>query len=300
MPLRRKRRSVNGIFLLDKPQGLTSNAALQQVKRLFNAEKAGHTGSLDPLATGLLPICFGEATKFSRFLLESDKRYQVKILLGVKTDTGDAEGTVIAEHPVNVTQAQMDCTLEKFRGKISQVPSMYSAIKHQGQPLYKLARQGIEVEREAREVMIYTLKQLDFVGNELSLDVHASKGTYVRSIADDIGEELGCGAHVIALRRLGAGPYLAEQMLTLDTLSEASSEEACDNYLLPIDSSLTHLENVILSDSTAFYLRQGQPVFIPKAPTNGWVKLTFQERFLGVGEVLEDGKIAPKRLVASA
>lgn len=295
------KRDVNGILLLDKPKGMTSNAILQFIKRLFTARKAGHSGSLDPIASGLLPVCFGEATKFSRFLLESDKHYQVTALLGVRTDSGDGEGNTLSERPVPVFSRQdIETVLDRFRGNILQIPSMYSAIKHQGQPLYKLARQGIEIERAARPISIHALTILDQQTNTLSLEVKATKGTYIRTLVDDIGELLGCGAHVIQLRRLGAGPYTADQMISIETLENTVTEfgpEKLDEYLLPLGSSVIGMPDVVLSDAAAYYLCQGQPVIVPYAPTEGWVKLSLRDnRFLGVGEILDDGRVAPRRL----
>ena len=302
MSKRRSRgRSVDGILLLDKPMGVTSNEALQTVKRLFYAKKAGHTGSLDPLASGMLPICFGEATKFSQYLLEADKRYLVTAKLGIQTETGDAEGAVVKERPVGkLSKRQVEKVLEQFRGEIQQVPSMYSAIKHQGQPLYKLARQGITVERESRPVKIFTLTLLEMGDDHMDLDIHCSKGTYVRTLVEDIGEVLGCGAHVTALRRYTVGPYAEDQMVTMDTLEalrESGEFEALDTTLLPIDSMVVEWPIATISEAASFYIRQGQPVMVPYAPDKGWVRLVHKDgRFLGVGEVLDDGKIAPRRL----
>lgn len=298
-----KARSVNGILLLDKPKGITSNRALQQVKRLFKAKKAGHSGSLDPLATGLLPICFGEATKFCRFLLESDKRYQVAVLLGVKTDTGDSEGEVVEQKPVDVSLVDIQKALAHFKETTSQIPSMYSALKHQGQPLYKLARQGVNVTREPRSIRIFSLDLIGLSGNTLTLETQVSKGTYIRTLADDIGEYLGCGAHVVALRRLESGPYKAPNMVSISTLENLAAQddwEALDSLLLPMETALDSMPCLNLSGSTAFYLQQGQPVLVPHAPTQGWVKLQLNEKFLGVGEILDDGKVAPKRLLSTA
>lgn len=226
---RRKGRNISGILLLDKPMGITSNAALQQVKRLFNACKAGHTGSLDPLATGVLPLCFGEATKFSQFLLDADKHYRARVRLGVTTDSGDADGKVLETKPVpEITDEALEQALDNYRGEITQVPSMFSALKVDGQPLYKLARQGVEVEREARPVTIYELEVQDRSGDELTLDVRCSKGTYVRTLAEDIGRELGCGAHVAGLRRLAAGPFKIEETVSIQQLEELMSEDRRD------------------------------------------------------------------------
>jgi tRNA pseudouridine55 synthase len=297
-------REVNGIVLLDKPLGITSNAALQAVKRLYRAKKAGHTGSLDPLASGLLPLCFGDATKVSPFLLEADKHYQVAIKLGVKTTTGDAEGEIIDTRAVNgIDPAELRAVLRRFTGPIEQVPPMHSAIKHKGQPLYKLAHQGIEVERQARPVVVHELRLTACEGDVLEIEVACSKGTYIRTLAEDIGEALGVGAHVIVLRRTATGPFRAEQMVSMAQLEEAAAAgfETLDSFLLPIETALENWPDVCLSDDLAFYLRQGQAVFVPRAPTQGWVKLrTADQRFLGVGRVLDDGRVAPKRLIGGA
>lgn len=295
------RRDIHGILLLDKPKGISSNAALQMAKRLFKAKKAGHTGSLDPIASGLLPICFGEATKFSRFLLEADKHYQTTALLGIRTDTGDTEGNMVNERAIpDLNTDDLENVLDRFRGKISQVPSMFSAIKHQGQPLYKLARQGITIDREARDIVIKDLILLELKGNILCLEIRATKGTYVRTLVEDIGEALGCGAHVVELRRLGSGPYTADQMISFEILEhilEHEGTEKLDSYLLPVNNAVAFMPDLLLSDATSYYLRQGQPVQVPYAPSAGWVRLTLSDgRFLGVGEIMEDGRVAPRRL----
>ncbi|MCC1497077.1 tRNA pseudouridine(55) synthase TruB [Alcanivorax sp. 1008] len=305
MAKRHRGRAVNGILLLDKPAGVTSNGALQTVKRMFAAAKAGHTGSLDPLATGMLPICFGEATKFSQFLLDADKSYLVTAKLGVVTDTGDADGQVVREAPVTSDAATITAALMEFVGEIEQTPSMFSAIKHNGQPLYKLARQGIEVERKVRRVTIHRISVLDVRADELDFEVACSKGTYVRSLVEDLGEKLGCGGHVQSLRRLSAGPYPADRMLTLDQLGamkEQGGFEAIDEQLLPLSTSVADWPAVELGDNAAFYLMQGQAVMASDRPREGWVSLyqASGKRFLGVGEILEDGRIAPRRLVAEA
>jgi len=296
-------RPVSGVLLLDKPAGCTSNQALQRVKRLFRARKAGHTGSLDPLATGLLPLCFGEATKVSGFLLNADKHYKVRVKLGVRTDTGDSDGEVVEERPADgVTDAAVEKALEGFRGEIEQVPPMYSARKHKGRRLYELAREGVEVERKPERVSIHRLEILGREGDELELDVACSKGTYVRSLVEAVGETLGCGAHVIALRRLGVDPYAGQAMHTmeeLESLAESGGIKALDATLLPIDTALTHLPAVNLGPDAAFYLRQGQPVLAPNAPTRGELRFYQGKRFLGVGEVLSDGRVAPRRLIRS-
>ncbi|HKK13331.1 MAG TPA: tRNA pseudouridine(55) synthase TruB [Gammaproteobacteria bacterium] len=301
---RSKGRAVNGILLLDKPSGLTSNEALQTVKRLYRARKAGHTGSLDPLASGLLPICLGEATKVSGFLLDADKHYRVSCKLGERTTTADAEGEVTERRPVEGIDADaIEAVLTRYRGTIEQIPPMYSAVKHQGERLYKLARQGVEVERRPRTVVIRELQVLRYEPPFLDIDVRCTKGTYVRTLAEDIGEDLGCGAHVAELRRLGVGPYAEQGMVTLEAL-EALAEEgpgALDARLLPMESALTQWPDVRLSDDAAYYLRQGQPVLVPHAPTRGWVRLYDGEQgFLGMGEILDDGRVAPRRLLRSA
>lgn len=297
-------RRVNGILLLDKSAGMTSNAALQAVKRLYCARKAGHTGSLDPLATGLLPLCFGEATKVSGFLLDADKRYRVVCKLGERTTTGDAEGEVVEQRPVEgITEAGLREVLEGFVGEIEQIPPMYSAVKHKGERLYKLARQGVEVEREARKVDIHSLELRDFHVPVFEIDVHCSKGTYVRTLVEDVGELLGCGAHVTALRRLAVGPFDDSQMIDMAALEAAAAESmaALDKLLLPMESGLAQWPGVRLSGDAAFYLRQGQPVLVPQAPTEGWVRLYEGEsRFLGMGEILDDGRVAPRRLMTAS
>jgi len=295
-------RRVNGILLLDKPTGLTSNAALQAVKQLYAARKAGHTGSLDPLATGLLPICFGEATKISGFLLDADKHYTVTCRFGVQTRTGDAEGDVISERPVDgLTERKVAAALKGFAGEIEQIPPMYSALKHKGERLYKLAREGVEVEREPRAVTIHSIELLACNLPEATIRVHCSKGTYVRTLVEDIGEQLGCGAHVAALRRTGVGPFSEAGMLTVEQLEAVAADgghHALDQLLLPIESGLAHWPGLKLSGDAAFYLRQGQPVLVPKAPTEGWVRLYEGEsQFLGMGEILDDGRVAPRRLM---
>ncbi len=302
MARRRNRgRNVHGILLLDKPIGLTSNRALQWVKRLFNANKAGHTGSLDPLATGMLPICLGEATKVSGFLLNADKQYRAVCKLGVKTRSGDAEGEVIEERPVGpLTRAQVSEVLEGFLGLQMQIPPMHSAIKQQGVPLYKLAHQGIEVAREAREVTIHRIELLRLDGDELEIDVCCSKGTYIRTLAEDIGEMLGCGAHIAALYRTAVGGLENVRMVDFEALESLAEQgfEALDALLLPAGDALPEWPAVRLSEDASFYLCQGQPVFVPQLKDRGWVRLYRGDKeFLGLGTVLDDGRVAPKRLL---
>ncbi|WIV88749.1 tRNA pseudouridine(55) synthase TruB [Proteus appendicitidis] len=308
MGRRRKGREINGVLLLDKPQDISSNDALQKVRRMFNASKAGHTGALDPLATGMLPICLGEATKFSQFLLDSDKRYRVIARLGQRTDTSDAHGEVIQERPVQFTQQALDDALDSFRGETLQVPSMYSALKHQGKPLYEYARQGIEVEREARPITVYELQFIRWEGDELELEIHCSKGTYIRTIIDDLGEKLQCGAHVIFLRRLEVADYPKERMVTLAQLSsmienaQTAQEDpflALDALLLPMDTAVAHFPVVNLTTIIASYLKLGQPVRVNHDINEGeWVRVTEgdEKKFIGLA-IIKDGLVAPKRVV---
>lgn len=303
MSVRRSRgRPVDGILLLDKPMGLSSNGTLQIVKRLYQARKAGHTGSLDPLATGLLPLCFGEATKVSAFLLDADKRYDVIVQLGVRTTSGDAEGEVVETRPVSGLELdKINGALARFRGPIQQIPPMHSALKVGGQPLYKLAHRGIAIARPPREVEIFQLDLLSWESDRLHLHVHCSKGTYIRTLAEDIGAVLGTGGHVASLRRTAAGPFDASRMVTLDQLRVMADDlSRLDALLLPMDSALAQWPGILLSEDMAFYLRQGQPIFVPRAPVSGLVRLhTRDNRFVGVGCILEDGRVAPKRLIAA-
>jgi tRNA pseudouridine55 synthase len=297
---RARGRPISGILLLDKPLGLSSNQALQGVKRLYDARKAGHTGSLDPLANGMLPICFGDATKISAFLLDADKYYWFRVKLGETTATGDTEGDVLQTRPVEgITAEKIERVLAGFRGEVEQLPPMYSALKHKGKRLYELAREGVEVEREPRKVMIHGLVLGDLDLPEFELTVHCSKGTYVRTLAEDIGGALGCGAHVTALRRTGVGPYTGHPMYTMDQLQAAADEgqAALDGLLLPIDTALSDWPEVRVNADTAFYLKQGQAVLVPKAPTEGGVRIYQGDEFIAVGQVQDDGRIAPKRLM---
>jgi len=297
---RQKGRAIDGVLLLDKPIGLTSNQALQRVKRLFDARKAGHTGSLDPLASGLLPVCLGQATKVSGFLLDARKRYQVTARLGQRTDTGDADGQVVEEQPVPpLSDDAVKRVLAQFAGLQKQVPPMYSAIKHQGQRLYKLARRGIEIERQPRQIEIYGLELLSLEADALELDVACSKGTYVRTLIEDIARALGTVAHVTVLRRLGVGPYAEGRMYKLEELEALAEQgmERLDEVLLPVDSALDHWPSVELGADSAYYLMQGQAVMAPGAPSSGKVRLYDEGHgFLGIGEVKLDGRVAPTRL----
>mgnify|MGYP006097551085 FL=1 len=303
----RRGRPVDGILLLDKPLGVSSNHALQSVKRLYEAAKAGHTGSLDPLATGVLPLCFGEATKFSQYLLDADKAYESTFVLGTVTDTGDAEGRVLEDKDASgVTESNVITALQAFEGDIEQIPSMFSAIKQGGQPLYKLARKGLEVERKPRSVVIKTLQLRAFRGGErpeADIYLECSKGTYVRSLAEDLGRAIGCGAFVSALRRTRAGPFGIEDSVTLnglEALKGAGESGVLDTLLLPTDAALGALPLVRLSESSGFYMRQGQPVMVSNGPRDGIVRVALDSgEFLGVGEMLDDGRVAPRRLIVT-
>lgn len=298
---RRDRRQVNGVLLLDKPSGVSSNGALQLAKRLFQARKVGHTGSLDPSATGLLPLCFGEATKICGFLLDTDKYYWTRIQLGVKTNTGDADGEVVYKLPVPpVSVEDLELILARFRGPIMQIPPMFSAVKKNGKELYKFAHQGIDVEREARPVVIHDLHLVKIDADCLELTVRCSKGTFIRTLAEDLGEALGCGAHVAGLRRLGVGSFAAEQMVTVETLQQLaeSNVSELDALLLPTQAALDHWPTVTVTEGMAFFLLQGQSVLVPKTPAKGYVRLFKGEScFLGMGKVLDDGRVAAKRLI---
>ncbi|MDD5410288.1 MAG: tRNA pseudouridine(55) synthase TruB [Methylobacter sp.] len=297
MSKRKSGRNVHGILLLDKRLGVSSNRALQEVKRLFNANKAGHTGSLDPLATGLLPLCFGEATKVSAVMLDDNKRYQVVVQLGVMTDTGDAEGAVIETKPVpELSVGEIQACLKQFTGEIDQVPPMYSPLKHNGKKLYELAREGKTVERKARHITIFELKLLDFSKDLLTLDVFCSKGTYIRSLAEDIGHMLGCGGTVKVLRRLEAGQFSIENARTIEQLAEMD-EQSLFQSLINVDKPLESLPEVQLSDKQAGCIKQGQSLNLLITPTRqGMVRMYNAEVFLGLGEMLLDGKLAPKKL----
>ncbi|UTZ27180.1 tRNA pseudouridine(55) synthase TruB [Vibrio campbellii] len=308
MARRRKGRPINGVILLDKPTGISSNDALQKVKRIYFAEKAGHTGALDPLATGMLPICLGEATKFSQFLLDSDKRYRVIAKLGERTDTSDSDGEVVETRPIDVNLEKLEACIDTFRGESDQVPSMFSALKYQGKPLYEYARKGIEVPRESRKITVYEIVLHRFEGDEVEMEVHCSKGTYIRTIVDDLGEMLGCGAHVTMLRRTGVAKYPYEKMVTLEQLNElleqahrdeVAPKELLDPLLLPMDTAVEDLPEVNLNAELTNLVQHGMPVQVLGAPEGTPIRMTSGEDnlFIGVAEVNDDGKVAPKRLV---
>ena len=294
---------MHGIVVLDKALGGSSNHALQLVKRLFDANKAGHTGALDPLATGVLPLCLGEATKVSQFLLDSDKAYRARIKLGVRTDTADSEGEVIETADAGaVTEAQIKSALTQFEGDIEQVPPMYSALKRDGQPLYKLAREGKTVEREPRAITVYSIELTDFdpQSQELEIEVDCSKGTYIRTIADDLGQIIGCGAHIIALRRLKAGAFTladSQSLEELEAAKQAGGFTAIDAMLMPMDKAIDTLPAVHLPAYTAQFLKQGQAVQVNKPPADGLLRLYEDEEFIGIGVIDVDGKVAPKHLI---
>lgn len=304
MGRRRKGRNINGIVLLDKPLGITSNKALQIVKRLYKAAKAGHTGSLDPLATGVLPLCLGEATKVSGFLLDADKSYLATLKLGIKTSSADAEGEVLETRPVeNYSNKQINTAIASFLGDIEQIPPMHSALKVDGQPLYKLAHQGVVIERKSRPVHIFDIQLLRYDGDEMDIEVHCSKGTYIRTLAEDIGEELGCGAHLSALRRTESGPFHLDETITLEELEQLSEKveengfDELDSILMPAEDALHDWDSIDLTEDAAFYICRGQAVQVPNAPTEGLVRLFSEEKgFLGIGEIMDDGRVKPNRL----
>lgn len=306
MGRRRKGRPVSGILVLDKPQGLTSNGALQRAKRLFQAAKAGHTGSLDPLATGVLPLCFGEATKFSQYLLDADKGYRSTVVLGTGTDTGDAEGEAIATAcAAAIDEAAVTAAMAGLTGEIDQIPPMYSALKRDGKPLYKLAREGVEVEREPRRVTIHEFVLHSFEPGETArvvVDVRCSKGTYIRTLAEDLGRALGVPAHVAALRRTHSGPFALDGAVTLEELEAIAGADGVaglDALLTDSEVAVADLPRVELTESAGFYLCQGQPVLVPNGPRDGMVRVAVAGgAFLGIGEMLDDGRVAPRRLIA--
>ncbi|OAN14190.1 tRNA pseudouridine(55) synthase [Photobacterium jeanii] len=311
MARRRKGRPIDGVILLDKPTGISSNDTLQKVKRIYFAQKAGHTGALDPLATGMLPICFGEATKFSQFLLDSDKRYRVIAKLGERTDTSDSDGEVVQTREVKVDRGQLERCIAKFRGTTDQIPSMYSALKYQGRKLYEYAREGIEVPRESRKITVYSVDLLRFSNNEVEMELHVSKGTYIRTIVDDLGEMLGCGAHVTYLRRTGVAKYPIERMVTIEQLEalleqaksqDISPGELLDPLLLPTDTAVQDLPEVQITPALATYILHGNPVQAGPVPAEGTtVRITVgeQREFIGVGVIDADGMLAPKRVMAN-
>ncbi|WP_250655150.1 tRNA pseudouridine(55) synthase TruB [Alkalimarinus coralli] len=306
MGRRKKGRKISGVLLLDKPTGITSNKALQKVRWLFDANKAGHTGNLDPLATGVLPICFGEATKFSRYLLDANKAYRTTAKLGVITDSGDSDGNVLETRAVNeIVRGPLLEIISQFVGDVEQVPPMFSALKHKGKPLYEYARAGVEVERKVRNVTIFKIELLDIRDGEFDLEVYCSKGTYIRTLVEDIGEALGCGAHVSMLRRIEAGPFSLDQTATieqLEVLRENEKTSELDGFLLPIDIMLEGFGKICLNSEQSDSILHGQGVRIAHSLEPGLVRVYSSddspgERFIGMAEIMADGEIAPRRLV---
>lgn len=318
---KRKGRNVNGVLLIDKPQGMSSNDVVQHIRRAYKASKAGHTGALDPLATGLLPVCLGEATKFSQYLLDADKAYFVTAKLGERTDTSDADGEIIETHPVDVSLETINKALEQFKGDIEQVPSMYSALKYEGKPLYYYARKGINIDRAARPIHVYNIDVVSFADNELSLNIHCSKGTYIRTIVDDLGQVLGCGAHVKVLRRTMVGHYDTGKMLTLAEIDDLRPQGLPRNYetkgldlslfkpldavLLSMDTPILTLPTVSVNAEMTFKFNRGQAFECPQDVTNGKTVRVYgkskdgdhETYFLGVATASSDGKLHAKRVV---
>ncbi|HSH73639.1 MAG TPA: tRNA pseudouridine(55) synthase TruB [Methylophilaceae bacterium] len=297
---KRAKRNISGVLLLDKPLGYSSNQALQKVKWLFQAAKAGHTGTLDPLATGLLPICLGEATKFAQYVTDADKTYLATIKLGSTTTTGDSEGATLTTAPVDVTPQQFEVACQRFIGEISQMPPMYSALKHQGKALYEYAREGVDIERQARLISIRSIVVNDFAGDVATVTVICSKGTYIRTLAEDIGANLGCGAHLVGLRRTETAGYQLQDAITLDALEEISAELR-DERLLPVDSAIVSLPKILLKADAAHYIMQGQAIWMAgKIPDSELRLYDEHDHFLGLGFLQDDGKIAPKRLIKNS
>ena len=311
MSKNKKGNDVDGILLLDKPFGRSSNSALQKIRYLFNAKKAGHTGSLDPLATGVLPICFGQASKVSAYLLDSDKRYIFTAQLGETTTTGDKEGDVLQTRDVTpFTAQQLETVLEKFRGEIEQIPPMHSALKHNGQPLYKLARQGIEIERKVRKVTIHELRLLDKTADTITVEAKCSKGTYIRTLAQDIGEALGFGAHLSLLRRTEVSPFDCSKLYTIEDI-EALSENLSKNNtesseleatLLPIDSALVKLPSMILTNAESDRVKTGLKISRNDIPESDMIKMYLENgEFIGIGRCSYnehgENQLAPKRMM---
>jgi tRNA pseudouridine55 synthase len=296
---RRPKKNISGVLLLDKPLGYSSNQALQKIKLLYQAAKAGHTGTLDPLATGLLPLCFGEATKFAHFLTDADKVYIATVKFGITTNTGDAEGQVLSVKDVNISKMQLEQVCSQFLGVISQVPPMYSALKHEGKAMYEYARAGVEIERASRAVTIHNIEINAFDRDVATITVKCSKGTYIRTLAEDIGAQIGCGAHLIGLRRTATANYHINQAITIEQF-EAMSEAQRALLLMPADSAVAHLPAITLDVDSAFYLQQGQAILHSGNIPEGLIRLyNEQGEFLGLGEQQSDGKIAPKRLIVN-
>jgi tRNA pseudouridine55 synthase len=298
MQIKSSKREIDGVFLLDKPLGFSSNQALKKIQWLFNAKKAGHTGTLDPMASGLLPICLGEATKFSHRLLEANKCYIATIHLGVTTSTGDQEGEVVSEKKVALNEAQLKDTLKKFIGDISQIPPMYSALKFAGKPLYEYAREGIEIERKSRLIKIYDINLLRIEESTITIEVDCSKGTYIRTLAEDIGETLGCGAHLKGLVRTQTGNFKLSNALTIEAL-EAMSMPSREKVLLPTDALLEGLSSIKLTMAQTESIKKGQSIdFISENDKEVRLYST-SGQFVGVGQPDLQGRLFPKRLIAN-
>ncbi|MGR9072836.1 MAG: tRNA pseudouridine(55) synthase TruB [Gammaproteobacteria bacterium] len=299
--VRKSGRNIDGVLLLDKRQGVSSNKALQEARNLFDANKAGHTGSLDPLATGLLPVCFGEATKISAYLLDTDKRYRALIQLGLTTDSGDIDGKVLENNtPEGFSDKAIGDCLNQFIGENDQVPPMYSALKFQGKRLYELARKGVTVERKSRRITIYDIRLLDYRENLLSIDVKCSKGTYIRTLAEDIGRCLGCGAAIRELRRLEVGQLSVSDAVTLDRLQSVEPYDSLLDFLLPADKVLTTMPAIGLTDEQSLSIRHGRQIDLPGVGIENIVRMYNGDLFLGIGEIKPKGRLAPKRLFISA
>ncbi|AKR44341.1 tRNA pseudouridine(55) synthase TruB [Methylophilus sp. TWE2] len=297
MQTKRIKRAVNGVLLLDKPYGFSSNQALQKVKWLYQAQKAGHTGTLDPLATGVLPICFGEATKFAQHLTDENKTYIATVKFGVTTTTGDKEGDVLNHVDCQVTREEIDRVLPQFMGEITQVPPMYSALKVNGKPLYEYARDGLELERAPRQVTIYDLRVLACADNSAEIEVCCSKGTYIRTLGEDIGKALNVGAHLTALRRTATATYQIAHTVTVEALEQMTVEQR-DALLLPVDTAISALPKIELHEDAAYYFKQGNPVWLSGNIPAGELRIYSEAGlFLGVGQQQRDGRIAPKRVV---
>ena len=300
---RREYRDIDGVLILDKPLGLSSNQALQQLRHLYRARKAGHCGSLDPLATGVLPICLGQATKFSSYLLGASKTYRASCRLGQTTTTGDAEGEVVETRPVSIEQQRVLQVLEQFVGEIEQVPPMFSALKHEGKRLYQLAREGKQVERQARRVKIFELRLLSCEDDSLEIEVSCSKGTYIRTLAEDIGQALGCGAHLSALRRCAVETLHQTDAVTLDRLQQLAEQGMAqlDALLLPVTAALGQFSELRLDDRQSLDISQGKRVKLAQRAAPGLYRLISGDGiFIGLGEVGQDAELAPKRLMNTA
>lgn len=297
MQTKRIKRAVHGVLLLDKPYGFSSNQALQKVKWLYQAQKAGHTGTLDPLATGVLPICFGEATKFAQHLTDESKTYVATVKFGVSTTTGDKEGEIVSEVACQVSHADITRVLPQFMGEITQVPPMYSALKVNGKPLYEYARDGVELERQPRQVTIHALRVLACEENSADIEVCCSKGTYIRTLGEDIGKALNVGAHLTALRRTATATYQIAETITIEALEQMSMEQR-DALLLPVDTAIERLPKIALHEDAAYYFKQGNPVWLSGAIPAGDLRIySAAGLFLGIGQQQRDGRIAPKRVV---